>query len=111
MGDSTKVHIRIKQNPSPDDLEQAYAQGMLRKEALIDGYYYRGWCRNAKVARWDAASGAFQHVREKFGSRFLETIKHPQDELYFDVFIALEVTEPSEEERIEKYLAPLKDSN
>jgi hypothetical protein len=58
------------------------------KKDLIDGAYYTGNCRNANVARWDAATNRFYHWRMKFGNRFVEWIFHPDDEKYFDVFEA-----------------------
>jgi hypothetical protein len=88
--------IRIPANASAEQLEEAYALGMLRKEQLVDGAYYKGRCRNASVARWNATSQEFLHQRLKFNSRFVEGIKHPADEKNFDVFVAREVTEPSE---------------
>ncbi len=61
----------------------------LPKSALIPGEYYVGTCRNAKVARWDG--NIFHHWRTKWGSTFIETIKHPEDEEYFDVFFPFQV--------------------
>lgn len=84
-----------------DELEAAYAQGLLRKEQLADGAYYRGRCRNADVARWHAGAECFVYLREKFGQRFPETIFHPADDRHFDVFLAVEAVEPGEAERID----------
>lgn len=58
---------------------------MLPKAALVVGEYYVGLCRNAAVARWDGV--VFHHWRRKCGTDFIETIKHPDDEEYFDVFV------------------------
>jgi len=57
------------------------------KDSLIHGAYYTGRCRNAEIARWNADKGHFVHWRTKFGSTFLETIKCPEDEKNFDVFV------------------------
>jgi len=54
------------------------------KSRLIPGEYYAGRCRNATVARWDGKK--FWYWRVKFGSRFLESIHHPDDDQTFDVF-------------------------
>jgi hypothetical protein len=59
---------------------------ILPKEELVDGAYYVGRCRNATVARWSAKRGSFFHWRVKFSRIYVEEIKHPIDEEYFDVF-------------------------
>lgn len=56
------------------------------KTALQVGAYYVGVCRNARIARWDGA--VFRHWRLKFGTQFIETIKHREDDQVFDVFDA-----------------------
>ena len=98
-------------NPTPEQLEAAYAQGLLRKTALVHGAYYRGRCRNATVARWNEPGQHFIHWRTKFTNRFLEAIRHPEDEKVFDVFLATEEIIPEEWDRIddadfEKYSRP-----
>lgn len=91
------MRIRIPPNPTPEQLEVAYAAGLLRKDQLEDGAYYSGSCRNAQQARWHAGAQVFVHWRSKFGSRFLECIKHPADEPRFDVFIAIAKVEPGDQ--------------
>jgi hypothetical protein len=59
---------------------------MIDKANLQDGAYYRGKCRNATIARWDGTLQKFFHWRIKFGHRFIEEIRHPDDEAHFDVF-------------------------
>jgi hypothetical protein len=61
---------------------------IIQKKELRDGAYYRGTCRNASEARWDAVNNVFVHWRTKFGSTFLEEIRCPEDDKNFDVFIA-----------------------
>jgi uncharacterized protein (DUF433 family) len=65
---------------------------ILAKEHLRDGAYYKGRCRNAMVARWNAKEQRFYHWREKFGRIFVETIKYPtvESEPYWDVFDVVE---------------------
>ena len=64
----------------------------LPKGELIDGHYYFGWCRNARIARWDAASNRFYYWRRKFTFEFVEAICYPTDDDAFDVFVpALDV--------------------
>lgn len=58
----------------------------LPKAALEKGAYYIGVCRNANVARWDGEK--FWHWRVKWGRRFLEEIRHREDDKTFDVFDA-----------------------
>lgn len=91
------MRLRLPPNPTDEQLEAAYAAGMLRKEQLEDGAYYRGSCRNAQVARWHAGAQTFVHWRTKFTSRFLECIKHPVDEKRYDVFLAQERVEPGDQ--------------
>ena len=78
----------------------------LHKEQLVHGEYYTGSCRNATCARWHGPGQFFVHWRYKFGHRFLETIKHPDDELRYDVFLvdAMCATpeEPIEDELFER---------
>lgn len=61
-------------------------RAILPKEVLVDGTYYVGRCRNATIARWSAANDCFYHWRIKFDQVFIEEIKHPVDETYYDVF-------------------------
>jgi hypothetical protein len=56
------------------------------KEKLEHGAYYFGHCRNADIARWDGEKQEFVYWREKFRSRFTETIKYPSDDQVFDIF-------------------------
>ncbi|NHN20291.1 hypothetical protein, partial [Bacillus amyloliquefaciens] len=54
-------------NPvKPEELAQAYADGMIRKEDLIDRAYYSGHCRNASAAIWMASLNCFVYLRHKF---------------------------------------------
>ena len=64
------------------------------KEELIHGFYYRGHCRNATVARWNNEKKVFVHWRTKFGDRFLEEIRCPEDDQVYDVFYADSIIYP-----------------
>ena len=44
------------------------------KKELIHGAYYNGDCRNSCIARWNANDQLFYYWREKFGTKFIETI-------------------------------------
>jgi hypothetical protein len=50
------------------------------------GTYYRGKCRNAQVARYNAETNKFVYMREKFGSVFAEDIGHAENDDGFDIF-------------------------
>lgn len=80
------------------DLSPFYSEGLLKKEQLEHGKYYIGACRNARVARWNAAEQTFRHVRHKFGNVFEEDIPHPADCNGFDVFACVEETTPTTSE-------------
>ena len=67
---------------------------MIPKANLKHGSYYNGRCRNATIARWDEHQQHFVYWREKFGARFLEEIKHPDDDQAFDTFIPLSEAQP-----------------
>ena len=70
----------------------------IAKKDLIHGAYYTGRCRNASEARWNADREVFVHWRTKFTSTFLEEIKHPEDDEFFDVFVVEQILEtPSKE--------------
>lgn len=84
-----------------EELEAAYADGLLRKEYLVDGQYYEGLCRNASIARWHEGAQRFVHVRTKFGSTFYECIKHPADERDYDVFRVVRHVEPKLEQMLD----------
>ncbi len=71
---------------------------MIAKSDLKHGAYYRGTCRNAELARWNAKLGVFMHLRLKWGREYPEAICHPDDEGVFDVFTPeAEVTAPERE--------------
>lgn len=61
------------------------------KSQLIDGAYYKGRCRNASIARWNAKKQKFYHWRDKFTAHYVEAICAPEDDAVFDVFIAKEI--------------------
>lgn len=77
-----------------------YRAGVLKKEQLEDGKYYRGSCRNAEIAMWDEKGNCFWYMRHKFGDIFEEKINHLQDDDGHDLFVPLEKVEPKEDEII-----------
>jgi hypothetical protein len=58
----------------------------ISKDKLEHAAYYKGVCRNASIARWDAVDEVFWHWRTKLGSTFTESINHPEDDDGFDMF-------------------------
>ena len=70
----------------------------LAKDSLITGAYYIGFCRNAHIARWDGEQ--FWYWRKKFAYVFTESIKHPDDDGFFDVFQAIAEVKPEEVKEI-----------
>jgi uncharacterized protein (DUF433 family) len=65
---------------------------ILPRDRLVHGRYYKGRCRNATIARWNADENCFYHWREKFGRIYIETSKYPTDvvEPWWDVFDVVE---------------------
>lgn len=72
--------------------DEITGRAILSKDKLAHGGYYKGRCRNATVARWNAEDQCFYHWREKLGHIYIETIKYPTDEeeLWWDVFDVIE---------------------
>ncbi len=71
---------------------------------FVDGAYYHGICRNARVARYVASTNRFVYMREKFGSVFPEGIGHAENDNGFDLFRPYGVMEnpPFEIPRLEE---------
>jgi hypothetical protein len=67
---------------------------MIPKNEMEDGVYYKGTCRNAKIAVWNDVDKLFYHLRWKFGYR-MDTIEHFEDvkDKGMDGFIPLEKIE------------------
>lgn len=70
----------------------------LRKEQLEIGGYYYGSCRNADIARWDGDH--FTYARRKFGNRFPEEIRHPEDDDGADLFFPYAKIDAAEYDKI-----------
>lgn len=85
-----------------EQLDAAYAKGLLRKTELQHGTYYRGTCRGGEVARWHAGGQQFLQYQIDCGFRLLRAIPHPHDERQWDAFMAVEAVEPEEHQRIEE---------
>ena len=70
-------------------VQDPYVHLKLPKATLQHGHYYAGFCRNARIARWDAERQLFTHWRTKFAYKFTETIEFWEDDGQFDQFLPL----------------------
>lgn len=61
--------------------------GALPKQELEVGATYEGSCRNSSIATWNGQE--FEYNRTKWGTTYIDTIKHFEDDMYYDVFIPL----------------------
>lgn len=81
---------KLFSNPiQPHQLEAAHQAGMVAKKDLIDDAWYYGICRNASIARWNAEENKFYYLRTKFGTTQAESIRHPEDDNGYDLFIPI----------------------
>lgn len=58
----------------------------LSKASLKHEQYYYGHHRNGTTCRWNGEENQFYYWRHKFGDKFIETIKHPEDDDGFALF-------------------------
>lgn len=61
--------------------------GGIPKKDLEIGATYEGHCRNASIATWDG--NEFNYQRYKFGMTYPDSVKHFEDDMYYDVFIPI----------------------
>lgn len=99
----SKHYYKFSNPVKPEELVEAYSNGMVKKEDLVDRGYYSGHCRNASAAIWLASLNRFVYLRHKFGSSFAETIVHPADDEGFDIFTPEEKIDISVPEVFEKF--------
>lgn len=64
---------------------------MIPKAEMKPGVYYKGYCRNANMAKWDERKNKFVYIRYKF-DYYMDTIEHFEDvkETRADGFIPIE---------------------
>ena len=60
---------------------------------FVHGAYYRGHCRNASIARYNAETDRFVYMRHKFSTVFSEDIHHAGNDDGFDLFEPFAVVE------------------
>lgn len=61
--------------------------GGIPKDKLVVGKTYIGSCRNSEEAVWDGEW--FRYERYKFGSHFIDKVRHFEDDHVYDVFVPL----------------------
>ncbi len=68
-------------------VKQFIACGAIPKKDLEIGATYEGSCRNSSTAIWNGSE--FEYLRYKWGTKYTDTIKHFEDDMYYDVFIPI----------------------
>lgn len=81
--------------------DELYRKGIIRKSDLVKNRYYRGKCRNAKVALWNGFE--FVYMRFKHGEYRIDAVNHLEDDNGLDLFVPLRVEENPEENQRVKY--------
>lgn len=66
-----------------------YSDKFIRKDSLRDGVWYRGKCRNATFAQWDATGNRFLYLRQKFDMLYVDALNGPEDDNNFDLFFPM----------------------
>ncbi len=70
---------RAMNNAAAEEAEAERISKAIPKDQLTHDRLYRGACRNAAMARWNAHDQMFWYVRHKLGSSFDEGIRHITD--------------------------------
>lgn len=98
--DDTVYQIKLPQ-PVPFGMyNELYRKGIIAKKDLKKNTYYRGKCRNAKVALWNGFE--FVHMRYKFGY-YIDSVNHLEDDNGYDLFVPVRIEENPSETEIIKY--------
>lgn len=71
------------------------AAGAIPKKDLVDGQYYLGEHRRARIAKWKADKGVFEYWRYKFGFR-IDECNHFEDDDGFALFVPLRLATQEE---------------
>lgn len=98
--DETNIGWIKLPKPIPVELfKELYNKGIIPKKDLQKGGYYKGRCRNAKVALWNGYE--FVYMRDKMNAHFPETIKHLEDDNGFDLFVPYGIEKkPTDDQRV-----------
>lgn len=75
--------------------------GAIPKDKLVPGKEYIGGCRNSSRAKWNGKY--FTYVRHKFGTSYIDTVNHFQDDDGFDLFVPIKDTDEWKNEVSEKF--------
>ena len=65
--------------------------GAIPKKDLIDKQVYIGGHRRCHVARWNKNDNKFEYWRNKFGTWFIDTCNHFQDDDGFALFVPIKL--------------------
>ena len=65
--------------------------GAIPKNKLIKGKRYLGSCRNATEATWNGEE--FEYERCKFGTCYMDSVNHFQDDDGYDLFVPIKEVE------------------
>jgi|GEM_PF-3064084 len=88
--------FRPERNLPRPDLSSLYLKGLLKKENLIHGEYYIGYCKFAVVARWHSENGLFYYQTDgRENSR-----PHPADDIGGDIFTPVDKIQPTRNQRV-----------
>jgi hypothetical protein len=74
--------------------------GGITKADLIDGGYYIGDHRRAKIAIWNEKENHFIYNRYKFGQMFKDTCNHFEDDDGFALFVPIRIATKEEFDEI-----------
>jgi hypothetical protein len=85
------IYRQIPKDWDRATLPNLYQLGLIPKENLIHNQSYIGHCRNASTAIWNKDTQEFTYQRTKYNFTFPETIKHPEDDIGFDIFVPVAV--------------------
>lgn len=101
MFDEETINYIHLPKPIPYALyNELYEKGIVRKINLKKNHYYFGACRNSDVALWNGFE--FVYNRHKFGTYYIDTIKHIEDDNGYDLFIPLKELKKDEIDEINK---------
>jgi hypothetical protein len=71
------------------------AAGAIPKRDLVDGQYYLGEHRRARIGKWNAEKSVFEYWRYKFGFR-MDECNHFEDDDGFALFVPLRLATQEE---------------
>jgi len=67
--------------------------GAIPKKDLIDGRYYIGDHRIVQIAKWNQEKNIFEYKRIKYGTEFIDTCNHFEDDDGYALFVPIKLTD------------------